>query len=105
MDDGDDHDDDDHDDHDDDDHDHDVDENQASRAHNLWVSHTVAAAIPARDRDNDRQVSPSSQIQFSKDLIYHHVSLKDLISPCITKGPHTYHNQAKLQQGWVLFWL
>ena len=45
---------------DDDDHDHDDDENQASRAHNLWVSHTVAAAIPARDRDNDRQVLPSS---------------------------------------------
>ena len=63
MDDGDNDDDDDHDD-EDDDHDHDHDENQASRAHNLWVSHTVAAAIPARDRDNDRQVSPSSQIQF-----------------------------------------
>jgi len=36
---------------------------QASRAHNLWVSHIVAAAIPARDRDNDR---PS----FSKDGFY-----------------------------------
>ena len=28
---------------------------QASRAHNLWVSHTVAAAIPARDKNNDRK--------------------------------------------------
>ena len=32
-------------------------ENQASRAHNLWVSHTVAAAIPARDQNNDRKLS------------------------------------------------
>jgi len=36
---------------------------QASRAHNLWVHHVVAAAIPARDQNNDR---PS----FSKDGYY-----------------------------------
>ena len=30
---------------------------QARRAHNLWVSHTVAAAIPARDKNNDRKVT------------------------------------------------
>jgi len=30
---------------------------QASRAHNLWVSHTVAGAIPARDQNNDRKLS------------------------------------------------